>query len=379
LIQSFEWQKAIDAMEKFRKIDVPQSAIDKAAADMYAKQGDYTQALQYYQKAMARDSVDSSVYIAYAKTLMDIKNYKEAPFFFALALRFDPLNPDALIGTAKCIANTDSLDRAISFLQDELKKGSNARAELLSAIADFYLQKGSVPQAEEFLNQAMAADQNYAYPYKIKAKIYMTRETEKGMLDKALDAYKSFSDRNTSDPSGYLERYRIFIKKGEFEKADEELMKIYTIYPKYPNLHFYKGALYSIMGNQQKAVDEYSAELKNNPNNVATLIALGKELVKGGNPAQAMTYLNKAMELAPKNSEAKAEGAYTTYLLKNFPGSIALFNAAIRLDPGNALLYRRLGNTYRDSGDRINAQQAYRRYLELYPDAPDRAELQSFR
>jgi hypothetical protein len=30
------------------------------------------------------------------------------------------------------------------------------------------------------------------------------------------------------------------------------------------------------MGNQQKAVDEYSAELKNNPNNVATLIALGK-------------------------------------------------------------------------------------------------------
>ncbi|MFL5813403.1 MAG: tetratricopeptide repeat protein [Bdellovibrionia bacterium] len=378
LIQSFEWQKAIEAMEKFRKLDVPQSAIDKAAADMYAKQGDYSQALQYYQRAMARDTVESSVYNAYAKVLMDIKNYKEAPFFFALALRFDPLNAEAIIGTAKCIANTDSLDRAISFLQDELKKGSVARAELLTAIAELYVQKGSFPQAEEFLTQAMAADQNYAYPYKIKARIYMAQENEKGRLDKALEAYKSFSDRNTSDPSGYLERYRIFIKKGEFEKADDELMKIYTIYPKYPNLHFYKGALYSIMGNQQKAVEEYTAELKNNPNSVATLISLGKELVKGGNPVAAITYFNKAMELAPKNSEAKAEGAYTTYLLKNFPGSIALFNAAIRLDPGNAMLYRRLGNTYRDSGDRINATQAYRRYLELYPDAPDRAELQSF-
>ncbi len=379
LIQSFEWQKAIEAMERFRKMDVPQSAIDKAAADMYAKQGDSPQALQYYQKAMARDTVDSSVYIAYAKTLMEMKNLKEAPFFFALALRFDPLNSEALIGNARCIANTDSIDRAISFLQDELKKGTIAKAELLAAIADFYLQKGATAQAEEFLKQSADADPNYAYPFKLRAKIYLAREGEKGMLDKALDAFKSFSDRNTSDPSGYLERYRIFIKKGDFEKADAELMKIYSIYPKYPNLHFYKGALYSIMGNVQKAVDEYAAELTNNPNNVVTQIAMGKELIKTGNAAKAITYLNKAMELAPKNAEAKAEGAYATLLLKNFPGAVALFNASIRLDPGNALLYKRLGIAYRESGDRVNAVQAFRRYLELYPDAPDRAELQSFR
>lgn len=379
LIQSYEWQKAMDAMDRFRKMDVPQSSIDKAAADMYAKQGDYSQALLYYQKAMARDSVDSGVYIAYAKVLMELKNYKEAPFFFALALRFDPLNSEALIGTARCIANTDSLDHAVSFLKDELKKGTVARAELLTAIAEFYLQKGSTPQAEEFLDQASAADPNYAYPYKLRARIYLASESEKGMLDKALDAFKSFSDRNTSDPSGYLERYRIFIKKSEFEKADAELMKIYTIYPKYPNLHFYKGALYSIMGNAQKAIDEYATELKNNPSNVVAQIAMGKELMKAGQPVQAINYFNKAMELAPKNPEAKAEGAYATYLLKNYPGSIALFNAAIRLDPGNALLYKRLGVTYRDSGDRINAAQAFRRYLELYPDAPDRADFQSFR
>jgi tetratricopeptide (TPR) repeat protein len=379
LIQSFEWQKAIAAMERFRKIDVPQSAIDKLAADMYAKQGDYNQAMQYYQRAMARDSVDSTVYIAYAKALMETKNFKEAPFFFALALRFDPLNTDAIIGTAKCISNTDSIDRAITFLQDELKKGTVAKAELLTAIAELYLQKGILPQAQEFVDQALAANAAYAYPYKVRAKIYLARENEKGMLDKALDSFKSFSDRNTSDPSGYLERYRIFIKKGEFEKADDELMKVYAIYPKFPNLHFYKGALYSIMGNQQKAIEEYGTELKNNPENVTTLISLGKELIKAGNPVVAIGHINKAMELSPKNSDAKAEAAYASYLLKNYAGSIALFNAAIRLDPGNALLYKRLGATYRESGDRMNAAQAFRRYLELYPDAPDRAEYENFR
>jgi tetratricopeptide (TPR) repeat protein len=378
LIQSYEWQKAMEAMERFRKLHVPQSALDKAAADMYFKQGDLSQALLYYKKAMARDTVDSSVYIAYAKILMETKNYKEAPFFFALARRFDPLNVEALIGTAKCIAATESVDRAISFLQDELRKGTVAKAELLAAIADFYLQKGSLAQADDYVSQAMAANPNYAYPHKIRGKIYLLRENEKGMLDKALDAFKSYSDRNPSDPSGYLERYRIFIKKSEFERADNELMKIYAIYPKYPNLHFYKGALYSIMGNSQKAVDEYAAELKNNPNNVPTLIAMGKELIKGGNAVQAINYLNQAMELAPKNAEAKAEGAYASYMLKNFPGSVALFNAAIHLDPGNALLYKKLGDTYRGAGDSMKAAEAYRRYLELYPDAPDRFQLQRY-
>src|SRR5207248_3312884 len=36
LIQSFEWDEAEKAMDRFRKLPVNQSAIDKAAGDMYA-------------------------------------------------------------------------------------------------------------------------------------------------------------------------------------------------------------------------------------------------------------------------------------------------------------------------------------------------------
>src|SRR5206468_5097789 len=135
-----------------------------------------------------------------------------APFFFALAQRYDPLNIDAIIGTAKCVAASDSIDRAINLLQDELEKHNGKKAELLGAIAEFQIQRGDWALAQKTVDQAMSADPDYAYPWKLQAQIYMNKEnSDKKALDKALFAYQSYSDRNASDPSGYLERYRIFV------------------------------------------------------------------------------------------------------------------------------------------------------------------------
>lgn len=379
LIQSFEWEEAQKAMARFRKLPVSQSAIDKAAGDLYAKQGRQTEAQLYYRKAMARETIDPTVYIAYANSLVTVRNYRDAPFFYALALRFDPLNMDALIGSARAIAQGDSIDRGIEVLQDELQRLGTARAELLGAIAELQTQKGNWDAAQKFVDQAIAANSDYAYPWKIQAQIYLAHEgSDKKALDKALDAYKSYSDRNSSDPSGYLERYRIYAKKTQFDRAAEELERIYTVYPKYPNLHFYKGTIYSLMANHRVAIEEFRLELKNNPNSPDAMIALGKELVEAGNPKEALDQFQRAMILTPNASEPKQQAAYANYILKNYQGAIALYNAALGLDRGNPLIYKRLGMVYRAMGDQPNAKQSFRRYLEMEPDAPDKAEFQQY-
>jgi tetratricopeptide (TPR) repeat protein len=379
LIQSYEWDEAQAAMDRFRKLPVPQSAIDKAAADLYEKQGRSTEAQFYYRNAMSREVIDPDVYIAYAKSLMNTGNFQDAPFFFALALRLDPLNVEAVIGTAKSIAASESVDRAVSMLSDELKKGTSSKAELLAAIAEFQIQKGSVEQAKQNLDQAMAVNPDYAYPWKLMAKIYMAKEgTDKAALDKALAAYKSYSDRNASDPSGYLERYRIYIRRMEFDKAAEELDKIFGVYPKYPNLHYYKGALYGIMGNQKAAVEEYQIELKNNPQNVNTMVALGKTYVEVGMVQESLNEFVKAMQIAPQSSEAKHQAGYANYLLKNYSAAVALYVAAAAIDKGNPLIYKRLGLAYQALGDGQNAAINFRKYIEMEPDAQDRAQIERF-
>jgi tetratricopeptide (TPR) repeat protein len=379
LIQSYEWDEAQKAMDKFRKLPVSQSSIDKAAGDMYAKQNRYPEAATYYRKAMSRESIDPDVYIAYGKVLMAVKSFKDAPFFFALARRFDPLNSEPIILTAKAASEVEGPDAGVRYLQDELQKGAVARAELLAAIAELEIKKGQWVEAQQYLDQSRQANQEYAYPWKLQAQIYLNDEnTDKKALDKALDAFKSYSDRNASDPSGYLSRYQIFMKKAQFEKAQDELERIYAIYPKYPNLHYYKGIMYSNMGNFKLAADEYGSELANNDMSVPSLVALGKAKIELGDARGAIAPLSKAMGLQPANAEAKLYAALANHRLKNYAGAVALFQSAVQLDPGNPILYKRMGECYRDMGDLIAARAAFQKYLQMEPDASDKAEIERY-
>ncbi|MBI2711480.1 MAG: tetratricopeptide repeat protein [Bdellovibrio sp.] len=378
LIQSYEWEEATKAMDRFRKLPVAQSSIDKAAADLYQKQGKYAEAQTFYRKAMARESIDSDVYSAYAKSLMATKNFKDAPFFFALSLRFDPLNISTLIDIAKCVAETESIDRAISSLQDQLSRRANARAEFLAAIAELYMQKGAWGEAQNYVDQAIKANPVYAYSWKLQAQIYMNSEnTDKTALTKALSAYKSYSERNPSDPIGYLERYKIFVKKAEFENGKDELNRIYEIYPKYPNLHYYMGALYSVQGNHKVAAEEHKKELQNNPDSPQTLLAYGKELLELERPQEALAQFTKVMQINPASAEAKQNAGWANYYLRNFQAALSLIRSAIAIDKGNPILFRRLGTVYRDMGDAQSACVAFRNYLAMEPDAPDKGDFQN--
>lgn len=379
LIQSYEWDEAQKAMDKIRRAQTSASSIDKAAGDMYAKQGRYAEAAQFYKKAMSRESIDPDVYVAYGKILMAVKNFKDAPFFFTLARRLDPLNTEPVILISKSVSEVEGPDAGIQFLQDELQKGSTAKAELLAAIAELQIKKGQWSTAQQYVDQAREANPDYAYPWKLQAQIFLNDEnTDKKALDRALEAFKSYSDRNASDPSGYLERYRIFMKKAQFEKAEVELEKIYAIYPKYPNLHLYKGMMYSNMANHKVAAEEYATELKNNPASATALISLGKAYLELGSPKDAVTHLAKAMALQPMNAEAKVFAAVANHRMKNYTGAIALFKAAIQLDAGNPLVYKRMGECYRDMGDIGNARPAFQKYLQMEPDAADKAEIERY-
>lgn len=379
LIESFEWDAAQKAMEKFRQLPVGQSAVDKLSGDMYAKQGRLIEASTAYRKAMQRDSIDPDVYLEYGKLLVANKQFKEAPFYFALARRLDPLNTECVILSAKAIANSESVDAGIKVLQNEIQKGVLSKSELLTAIAELNVQKGEYASAQNYLDQARSINPDLAQPWKVQAQIYLSRvSSDKKALDKALDAYKSYSDRNTSDPTGYLERFDLYRKKLDYDHASEELTRVFNIYPKYPNLHYYKGIMYDEMGNKKAAVDELFSEIQNNPGAVSARVALGRILVESGNAKDALPPLQKAMEIDPNHSQARFWAAITNHRLKNYQGAIALFRSAAGLDSGNPLIYKRMGECYREMGDMDSARAAFRKYLDMEPDAQDRSEIEKY-
>lgn len=377
LIKSYDWAEAEKAMARFRKIPYAKSAIDKLAGDMYARQNRFVEAVAYYRKAMARETIDSAVYIAYANVLKNAGQCNDALLFYALSRRFDPNGTEPVRGTAECIVANDGIDAGIKFLMDELQKAGGFRAEVFAEIANFYLRKGDASRAQQFLNEAREANPNYALTWKIQAKLYLSNEnTDKKAVDRAIESLDSYTDRNASDAEAFIEKYRLFTRRKQFDRALAELGRIYAAFPKYPGIHFYRANLFVLMGNAEQAVEEFEKELQNNPNDVPTLIEYGRFLVENGHAKEAMDRLSLAMQIAPGSSEAKHQAGYVSYVLKNYQGSVALLQAAASLDQGNPLIYKRLGLAYRALGKSDEAAAAFKRYIDLAPDAPDREQFE---
>ena len=110
------------------------------------------------------------------------------------------------------------------------------------------------------------------------------------------------------------------------------------------------------------------------------MIAMGKELIADGPAAAGAGVPRQGGAADPQSGEAKHQAGYANYLLKNYQGAVALYNAALIYDKGNSQIYKRLALAYR--GTRADGQtpsEACRKYVEMEPDAPDRGDCDRLR
>lgn len=375
LIRRYEWTDAEKAIQRLASMGANASVIDRLRGDYYTQQGLLSDAQAYYKQAMIREPVDAAAYLSYADNLVRLKKFKEAPFYYALALRFDSQNIDAFSGTAKAVAELDDRKQAIQMIEDEIKRRVFPEAELYATLAEIQGKNGEIEAAQTSLRRALERDSEFARPYRILGDLLSSKADEnRDTKKKVLDAYAAYSDRMLSDPSGYLERYKIFLRSSDFKSAIGELDKIEDKTPKYLNLHLYYGILFSQMKNPKRAAEEFSLELKFNPHNVTAILALGKEMVET-DPKTALGLFMKAVQLAPQSADPKYWAGYANSVMKNLQGAIALYRSALAIDPNNALTYKRLAQAYSELGDVANTRAYAQKYLDINPDAPDRAEM----
>jgi tetratricopeptide (TPR) repeat protein len=379
-IKNHDWDEAQKYLAKFRSHPALKSSIDRLAGDLAAQQGNAQQAVTFYRKAMARDSIDTEVYTAYANILSSIDQCKDAQFFYTVAQKYDPFNLNAILGSAKCLLKTDNVQLAVTRIQDELLRLPKARADLTAGAAEIYLLANDDERALQFAEQAIEIDSNYPESYRIKGLVYLHKMiSQKDAKKKALESLKSYSDRKPADPFGYLQRFEVFLADSNFEQAAEELNRVFEVSPRYPELHLRRAQLYSKMGRVKDALVELDEELKINGRLVKALDEKGNLLLKMNQPDEAMKSFVQAMEINPQDSVAKIGAGYVNFLKRQFPSAIALYSAALALDKGNPDIHKKLGHAYRESGDQQRAAQSFRNYLDLAPDAPDREEYEKFR
>ena len=91
--------------------------------------------------------------------------------------------------------------------------------------------------------------------------------------------------------------------------------------------------------------------------------------IADSNCAKAMELYAKALEQKPNGVEALAGLGYCQIDAKQFSSAFSKFRAALAVSPRYEPALRGIAETYQQQGRKEQAIEAYKRYLEVYPDS----------
>lgn len=203
--------------------------------------------------------------------------------------------------------------------------------------------------------------------------------------------------------SAYLEKARLSIEAGDFDKARIELKNVLQIDPKDAQAYFQLGNVFEQKKERMKAFRNFSKAAELDPENFEVQAKIGRyHLVLGGDVDKAIEIrdlilskdkdnvsgmLLTATILVKQNDIASAkkisqdifskEPGYvenaaflsSLYLIeKEYENSIDVLTACIKQNPNNRDLKNTLANTYFRVGKHDQAEKEYKEILERNPD-----------
>ncbi len=142
-----------------------------------------------------------------------------------------------------------------------------------------------------------------------------------------------------------------------------------------PEEHFRKGNEFAQAGELDKAVAEYQAVLKANPNNTSALTNLGVVYYSQGNLDQAIAHYQKAIQIAPNDADIHSNLA-AAYVQKAQIGqaqpdrslldkALQEYQKAIELKPDLAEAHFGLGVVYVTLGENDKAIAAFEKFQQV--------------
>lgn len=157
-------------------------------------------------------------------------------------------------------------------------------------------------------------------------------------------------------------------QSGNLEAAFKAYSKVIETAPDYPealNLH---GVVSGQLGRKWEAVTSLQLASRLAPRNAVYQQNFGLALMNAGKPEEAEQPLRMAVYLAPELPQAHANLGNLYKQQKKFGEAAACYERALKLAPGDFKSWNNLGNTRRELKDLKGAEDCLRRSLAIRPD-----------
>lgn len=280
-------------------------ALDETHADALSlkaqiakMRGDKAAYKSQIDKILAKDSMDPQANIARADDFYSKKNYGQAKRHYAIALKREPNNIEALDGVGRCEYYLENDDSAKEYFNSILKidpKNANA-----------YLYLGKIAYAN---NEYKIASDNAKKALEISPDNYQYN-MEYGMYERCLGHFKVAEDCWTKaisiDPSyflAYAYRAGLYDEQDMFSKAYTDYLKVIELNPKYYYAYESLGVIALHENQWETARKAFMKCADFNKNNISYPLMVTYCYYMEKNDAQAQKYSNDVLRKMPnKNS-----------------------------------------------------------------------------
>ena len=317
-------------------------------------QGDYTKAIDLYQRALNINDRDPVILFNMANAWFSLGNYDSCIEYANKACALDPKKSEAYNLAGTSYQNKNDFDNAIATYQKALEMVPHA--DTYNNLANcYYLQHQYEPAVENFEKAVAMVPGNTLFQTNLKIAVEASQKYSGLSIDKIKDA--AALSQQALDAFG----------KQEYPRAIELFTQILKITPRDISAYNNIGTCYFNQKQFHEAIDYYQKGSDLDPTNSSSDFLIGNTFLELGNYEKALSHYTKATEIDPKNAKAFGSLGFCYYQGNDFHKAITYYQNAVELDPTDANHFNYLGFCHHKLNNFEKAVEYFQKAIEHDP------------
>jgi tetratricopeptide (TPR) repeat protein len=231
-------------------------------------------------------------------------------------------------------------------------------------LASLLGREGKPNEAASLYRQALALNPHDAMIHYSLGGLY----EQMGQYESAEKAYLEALRSNPRYQFGLLNLARVDVQLKRYEPAIANYRQFLMSYPNHYEARRRLASLYRVNHQEALAVQEYTYLEQHFPEQFTDYLNFSRALRATGQPRQAITRLEVAIDKTGKNAELMEEFGHAEAALNHGQEAIRQYQAAYQLNPKKDELLLAIGDLYQKDQKALTAAEYYNTFLVSHPD-----------
>jgi tetratricopeptide (TPR) repeat protein len=365
------YEGAIQILKNVQKKFPKNNEIYRGFANIEFKRGNRKTAIQFAERALDLYAMDIGAMQIIAQSYLETQDYDQAYTFITRALEIDPHTPDNHVIYSKVLVGRAGAGDAIGYLNMRIEEAPDVIA-YRKALAEIFIGEQNWNGARAILENLITAKKqdkssimNLAFVYK-----------EEGYVNKALEMYLMAAALDPLDPTPLFHAGVLYLNANNYKSALLQFERVKRINKNFPRVYYNIGKAALETKDYEKALEMATMEKNVNPNIAEPYILAAEVYYKQGQFGLCASEYQKAIARRPQGGEIYISMARCYRLAGALDSAVQMLDQAAQRGSGQAEIYKELGQALHMQGLLPEAHEAYKRYINLAPNAPDRDDIE---